>query len=134
MLTITKRPARTANLARNLLADAGREQRWRPARDAFWTVLDRHKRDGARVAIVGAGNGHDVPLTRLLARAGSVDLIDLCSRPSRRALRREPAALRRRGRALRRDVTGGVADPIALGRSASDVATREGPGSAARRL
>jgi hypothetical protein len=64
------------------------------------------------VAVVGAGNAHDLPLTRLLARAGSVELLDLSRGPSRRALRRETPALRSRGRAVRCDVTGGVADRV----------------------
>lgn len=109
---MTSRPARAANLARNRAALAGRAQRWRPARDAMWSLLDRHVGEGAAVAVVGAGNAHDLPLTRLLARAGTVDLVDLSAAPSRRALRREPPALRSRGRALRCDVTGGAADRI----------------------
>jgi hypothetical protein len=68
---------------------------------------------GARVAVVGAGHAHDLPLTRLLARAGHVDLIDIDRGASRRALWREPRALRTRGRALRCDVTGGAADALA---------------------
>jgi hypothetical protein len=110
---LRSRPARAANLARNRLASDSRAERWRPARDALWALLDRQLQEGATVAVVGAGNAHDLPLTRLLARAGSVDLVDLATGPSRRALRREPAALRGRGRALRCDLTGGVADRIA---------------------
>jgi hypothetical protein len=109
---LISRPAREANLARNRHAAADREGRWSAARDALWAVLERHVSPGAAVAVVGAGNAHDLPLTRLLARAATVDLIDLSAGPSRRALRREPAALRGRGRALRCDVTGGVADRI----------------------
>lgn len=109
---LSSRPARAANLARNQAAQDGRAERWRPARDALWSLLDRHVAPGAAVAVVGAGNAHDLPLTRLLARAGSVDLIDLSTGPSRRALKREPPALRARGRALRADVTNGVADAI----------------------
>jgi hypothetical protein len=109
---LSRSPARDANLARNRLASKGRAERWRPARDALWALLDRHVAAGATVAVVGAGNAHDLPLTRLLARAGAVDLIDLSTGPSRRALRREPPLLRARGRALRCDLTGGAADRI----------------------
>jgi hypothetical protein len=111
MLTAS-RPARIANLARNSLAESGRERRWRPARDSVWALLDRHVLEGASVAVGGAGNAHDLPLTRLLARAGSVELLDLSRGPSRRALRRETPALRSRGRAVRCDVTAGVADRV----------------------
>lgn len=128
---LTSRPAREANLARNRLAHAGRAERWRAARDALWTLLDRHVRPGAAVAVVGAGNAHDLPLTRLLARAASVDLIDLSTGPSRYALRAEPRALRGRGRVLRCDVTGGVADRIATaarqGRTPRDVSVARAP-------
>ena len=130
------RPARAANLARNRLAKASRAERWRPARDALWALLDRHVRPGAAVAVVGAGNAHDLPLTRLLARAGTVDLIDLSAGPSRRALRGEPADLRGRGRVLRSDVTGGAADRIVSaavrGRAPRDVIVPRQPVGAGR--
>lgn len=112
MLGGVTRPARAANLARNLLAEPTRAERWRSARDALWAVLERHVPAGASVAVVGAGRADDLPLTRLLARAGAVDLIDLWRTPCRQALRREPSAVRARGRALTADVTGGAADRI----------------------
>ena len=51
------------------------------------------------VAVVGAGNGHDVPLRRLAERSLRVDLIDLDARAARGARKRLPDDLRaaRRG-------------------------------------
>jgi hypothetical protein len=88
-----------------------RAWRWRPARAAAWALLERHVERGAAVAVVGAGNGHDLPLARLGRRAGRLDLIDL-----------DPAALRGTRRRLRlagvrahaivEDVTGGRGEAI----------------------
>lgn len=103
-------PARTASRARNAAAEPDRAARWRPARDALWRVLDRRVPAGARVAVAGAGNADDLPLTRLLARAGAVDLIDLHPGACRRALAREPRELAARARAIGEDVTAGAAD------------------------
>ena len=38
--------ARAANAARNVLAPADRRERWRPARDRLWTLLERHVEAG----------------------------------------------------------------------------------------
>ncbi|MDP9258815.1 MAG: hypothetical protein M3Q31_20020, partial [Actinomycetota bacterium] len=65
-----RRPASRANKQRNARATAARLERWRPARDVLWTLVDPFVPGGARVAVVGAGNGHDVPLRRLAERAG----------------------------------------------------------------
>ena len=70
-------PCRVANASRNAEAGFGRRRRWRPARDALWDFVGPLIEDGARVAIVGAGNGDDLPLRRIARRAGSVTLIDL---------------------------------------------------------
>jgi hypothetical protein len=104
--------ATLANLRRNAGADPGRSQRWRPARDALWEMLAAIVGDGARVAVVGAGNADDLPLTRLAARCGSLDLLDLDAGAARRAIRGERPAVRSRLRAVRADVTGGAADRI----------------------
>jgi hypothetical protein len=98
-----------------------RRRRWRPARDAAWELLDGVVADGATVAVVGAGNGDDVPLGRLAHRAGRVDLIDVDGVAAARARRRSrgPSAAWRLARAkvrvVEEDVTGGAADAIIAG-------------------
>ncbi|HET6171224.1 MAG TPA: hypothetical protein VFD90_01380 [Gaiellales bacterium] len=105
-------PAARANTQRNARATAARVERWRPTRDALWDLLDTHVAAGSRVAVVGAGNGHDVPLARLAERAAQVDLIDLDARAARRARGRLPAELRDRVAIVRQDVTGEAADEL----------------------
>jgi len=110
-----------AHLTRN--AGGGtwaRRLRWRQAREACWALLEDHVVEGARVAIVGAGNGDDLPLARLARRAGMVDLIDLDERALKGALRR-CATTRTPVRLVVEDVSGGAADRIvqrALGQQA----------------
>ena len=85
--------------------------RWRGARAAAWALLERHVAPGAAVAVVGAGNGHDLPLRRLGHRAGRMDLIDV----DERALQRTRRRLRLSGvraDAITEDVTHGAADAI----------------------
>ena len=105
-------PAVAANVRRNARASWDRPVRWKGARDALWDLLDPLLAHGGRVAVVGAGNADDVPLTRLAARAAEVHLIDLDRAAARAAIRREPRALRRRLSALEQDVTAGAADRI----------------------
>jgi SAM-dependent methyltransferase len=105
-------PASRANAQRNARGTPARLERWTPARDALWAVLDRYVADGARVAVVGAGNGHDVPLRRLAGRAARVDLIDLDARAARAARGRLPGDLRGHVEVVREDVTAGVADEL----------------------
>jgi hypothetical protein len=62
--------------------------------------------------VVGAGNAYDLPLTRLLARAAGVDLIDVDRRAITRTARRRDGV-----RAVTLDVTGGAADRIVRGGS-----------------
>src|SRR5690348_8690740 len=96
---------RSSNRARNARAAPQRRERWQPARDALWRLLDRHVPAGARVGVVGAGNADDLPLSRLLERTARVDLIDV----DRRAIAR--TARHRDGiRVVVADVTGGAAD------------------------
>ena len=104
-------PASQANTRRNARATAARIERWAPARDALWALLDSHVAAGARVAVVGAGNGHDVPLARLAGRA-RVDLIDLDARAARGARGRLQGDLRARVAVVRQDVTEGIADKL----------------------
>jgi hypothetical protein len=101
-----------AAAARRNAAGGGRmrRQRWRPARDALWALLDQHLAVGARVAVVGAGNGDDLPLRQLSRRAAHLDLIDLDAAALRRARRRVPFA--RNVHAIVEDVTAGAADTI----------------------
>ena len=65
-------PARVANTSRNANAGRGRHRRWEAARDALWDFVAPVVDEGARVAIVGAGNCDTVPLPRLIARADEV--------------------------------------------------------------
>jgi hypothetical protein len=105
-------PASRANAQRNARGTAERLERWTPARDALWAVLDRHLAADAVVAVVGAGNGHDVPLRRLAERARRIDLIDVDPRAARGARGRLPADLRHKVEVIREDVTAGVADEL----------------------
>ena len=121
-------PASRANTQRNARAGAGRFERWRPARDALWALVEPEVAAGARVAVVGAGNGHDVPLARLAERASRVDLIDLDARAARGARARVPAGLRDRVVAVRQDVTDGIADELVRVATRGDLpAPREAP-------
>jgi hypothetical protein len=121
-------PASRANKQRNARATAARLERWRPARDSLWALLDPFVAGGARVAVVGAGNGRDVPLRRLAERAERVDLIDLDARAARGARGRLPAGLRERVAVVRQDVTAGIADELARVAARGDLpAPREAP-------
>jgi hypothetical protein len=105
-------PASRANAQRNARGTEARLECWEPARDALWALLDVYVKDGDRVAVVGAGNGHDVPLRRLAERASRVDLIDVDARAARGARARLPGPLRGRVEVVREDVTSGVADEL----------------------
>lgn len=116
-----------ANAIRNAAGGSwARRLRWRHAREACWALLDRHVAPGARVAVVGAGNGDDLPLARLARRAGTLDLIDLDSRALKRA-RRRCAVTRTEVRALVEDVSGGRADRIVRGSLGEPVDISEVP-------
>ena len=67
-------PATKANTVRNARAEIDRYARWAPARDALWQLLDTHMHHDTRVAIVGAGNADDLPLTQIAGRAREVTL------------------------------------------------------------
>lgn len=102
--------ARTANAARNATVPYGRARRWRETRRSLWRLLDPYLAAGARVAVVGAGNGYDVPLGRLARRAGRVDLIDIDGTAPAGAIRRLPG--HDNLRVVVEDVTQGAADAI----------------------
>jgi len=70
--------------------------------------------DGARVAIVGAGNGDDLPLRRIARRAGAVTLVDLDPRAARGARHQLGRAERAKVDVIGHDVTEGAADRIVL--------------------
>jgi SAM-dependent methyltransferase len=80
----------------------------------LWAFLGPWLDEGARVAIVGAGNGDDLPLQRIARRAGEVVLIDIDPRAAQGARRRLRRAERRKVTVVGHDVTGGGADRIAL--------------------
>jgi hypothetical protein len=102
-------PVRAANSARNAQASGTRFARWRPARAATWALLDPVVARGARVAVVGAGNGHDLPLGRLARRSGALDLLDVDPRVVHRTAR---GTRHRHVRPVVEDVTAGAADAI----------------------
>lgn len=106
------RPAAAANLARNELRKPERSQTWEAARDAARRLLGRHVPERARVAVLGAGNGDDLPLEWLASRAGELALLDLDARALRGAVGRLPPPLRSRVRIHRCEVTAGAADRI----------------------
>jgi hypothetical protein len=103
-----------ANASRNAEAGFGRRRRWRPARNALWEFIEPLTEDGARVAIVGAGNGDDLPLRPIARRAGSVTLIDLDPLAARRARQRLGRPERATVDVIGHDVTEGAADQIVL--------------------
>jgi hypothetical protein len=121
-------PASRANTQRNARATAERFARWQPARDSLWALLERHVTPGACVAVVGAGNGHTVPLRRLAERSLRVDLIDLDVRALRDARGRLPDDLRRRVEVIREDATAGLADELVTKAARGELpAAREAP-------
>jgi hypothetical protein len=101
-----------ANAANNAKGDDIRHRRWAPAREAAWALLDGCVPSGARLAVAGAGNGDDLPLTRLARRAGRVDLLDLDAGALRVARRRVSWDRRHAVQAIEQDVTGGAADVV----------------------
>jgi SAM-dependent methyltransferase len=107
-------PARVANASRNAGAELDRHRRWAPARDALWDFLAPWLDEGARVAIVGAGNGDDLPLRRIARGAGEVVLVDIDPRATQGARGRLRKAERRKVTVVGHDVTGGAADEISL--------------------
>lgn len=114
-------PTLAANQRRNDEGLWWRAPRWHHSRARLWKLLARHVKAGARVAVVGAGNGHDLPLARLARRAGELWLFDLDSTALHRARQRSRHADRVVVRQL--DVTAGAADAI----TAAAIANREPP-------
>lgn len=107
-------PAGVANTSRNANAGRSRHRRWEAARDALWDFVAPVVEEGARVAIVGAGNCDTVPLPRLTARAHEVVLIDIDSRTAEGARRRLGRRERRKVEVIGHDVTEGAADAIVI--------------------
>jgi hypothetical protein len=116
-------PCRVANASRNAEAGFGRRQRWGPARDSLWDFVGPLIEDGARVAIVGVGNGDDLPLPRITGGAGSVTLIDLDPLAARAARQRLGRTERAKVDVIGHDVTEGAADAIVLAALADDGAS-----------
>jgi hypothetical protein len=122
------RLAWAANATNNAKGDRARHRRWEPARVAAWALLDGVVADGACVAVVGAGNGDDLPLEQLARRAARLDLIDLDAHALRGARRHVSAEHRRTVRDLEEDVTGGAADAVVGPALARAAAPDPGPG------
>ena len=114
-------PATVANTSRNAGAETDRHARWACARDALWELLDRFLTPGARVAVLGAGNGDDLPLDRIADRARDVSLIDLDPPAARGARRGQRRRRRRRIDVIGHDVTCGAADRIAIAAARAEV-------------
>jgi hypothetical protein len=114
-------PATTANSRRNASARPDRRSLWTESQDACWEVLEPLIAPGSAVAIVGAGNCDDLPLTRIAERAGRVDLLDLDPAACRGAIAHEPRAVRPKLRALDVDASGGHADRISAAIAAGRV-------------
>jgi hypothetical protein len=124
---LVRAPTRVANASRNAAAEVDRHRRWAPARDALWDFLAPLLDEGARVAIVGAGNGDDLPLRRIVRHAGEVVLIDIDPRAAQGARRRLRREERRKVSVIGHDVTGGAADEIALAALCDDAKRPGGP-------
>ncbi len=101
-----------ANATNNAMYQDLRLERWTVVRDALWTVIDPLLTTGARVALVGGGSCDDVPLARIVDRAGHVDLIDFDTSSTSRAIDRLPNDQRDRVTVIEHDVTGGCADVV----------------------
>ncbi|HEY4279044.1 MAG TPA: hypothetical protein VGM91_12525 [Conexibacter sp.] len=104
--------AARANVVRNARAERSRLDRWQETRDRCWSFLDPLIADGARVAVLGAGKAHTLPVSRIAARAGSVALLDIDPVSARMGRRRVGARERRRVSVIEHDVTLGRADAI----------------------
>ncbi|WP_026912699.1 hypothetical protein [Patulibacter minatonensis] len=104
--------AADANASRNARRERGRRPRWASCRDALWSLTDPHLAPGARVAVVGAGNGDDLPLGRIAHRASVVTLLDIDDAAAAEAVRRVRRGLRRRIRVVQHDVTRGAVDRV----------------------
>ncbi|HJZ38477.1 MAG TPA: hypothetical protein VJ204_19560 [Solirubrobacterales bacterium] len=76
------------------------------------------------MAVVGAGNGDDLPLRRIARRAGSVTLIDLDPLAARRARQRLGRAERAKVDVIGHDVTEGDGDAIVLATVTADDAAK----------
>jgi hypothetical protein len=120
-------PATTANSRRNATARPGRRSLWTSAQDACWKLLDPLIAPGTAVAVVGAGNSDDLPLTRIAERAGRVDLLDLDPAACRGAIAQEPRTVRGKLRALEVDASGGHADRLSAAIVAGRVTQTPGP-------
>jgi hypothetical protein len=132
---VPDRPATRANARRNAGASGDRARRWRGARDACWALLEPLVASGAAVAVCGAGNGDDLPLGRLAARAARVDLLDVDPAACRAGIRSVPRGpLRRRLRAVEADVTDGLADRIVAAAAADSALDAAGLAAPLARL
>lgn len=101
-----------ANARNNAAHQDLRLERWAQVRDNLWRLVDPVLPEGGRVALVGAGSADDLPLVRIVERAGSVDIIDFDTSSTSRALARLTADQRDRVTVIEHDVTGGSADIV----------------------
>jgi hypothetical protein len=104
--------AQVANATNNAQWQELRLERWSSVRDALWQVIAPVLDFDARVALVGAGSCDDLPLARILDRAGHVDLIDFDTTSTQRAVARLDDLQRARCRIIEDDVTAGAADVV----------------------
>lgn len=104
--------ARAVNAHNNAAYQELRFERWTQVRDSAWDLLQQHLPEGGSVLLVGAGNCDDLPLRRLAAVAGRVDLVDFDPGASARAISRVPDEHVDRVQAIELDVTGGGVDEL----------------------
>ena len=121
------RPATLANARRNATGRPDRRAQWQGAQVSCWNLLDPLIQPGAVVGIVGAGNGHDLPLMQIAERAGRVDLLDLDPAACRAAIADVPRGLRPRLEVVEADASGGHADRITAAVAAGRVTQVPGP-------
>jgi hypothetical protein len=67
-----------------------------PHRGRLHALIDEALPTGGRVCILGAGNGNDLELAAIAARAAAIDLVDLDAAAVARAIGRLPAEAKRR--------------------------------------
>lgn len=104
--------ALAANATNNRAHQGRRLERWREVRNSLWHLVDPLVEAGARVAIAGAGSADDVPLRRIVARAGHVTLFDFDAGSTARATSQLDRGQRALVDVVVDDVTAGSADLI----------------------
>ncbi|MBC7645298.1 MAG: class I SAM-dependent methyltransferase [Thermoleophilia bacterium] len=121
--------ALSANTSNNAQYQNLRLKRWAGVRDELWQLIAPYLEADARVLIVGAGNGDDLPLRRIAARTRELVLADIDRAAAERAQQRLARRMRSRVTFQDEDMTAGGAQAIvtALTGGAAAPATLELP-------